>query len=93
MTSNLRTKSILITTAIIAAILLPISAASAETAVEAAVKQYSEATERAKAEYEAKVKAARDACIIKLKAEMTALTKAGDLDAALKVREKIAALV
>ena len=52
-----------------------------EDAVAAAEKKYNAAIEQAKKDY-----------VTALKAEMTRLTKAGDLDGALKVRDKIATL-
>lgn len=63
----------------------------AET-IDDAEKQYQAQLETAKKDFDAKSKLAKDQFIAKLKAEMTRLTKAGDLDGALKVREKVVAL-
>lgn len=52
-------------------------------------KEYQEALVKAKAEYEAKVKLLNEDYIKKLKDQLVVLTKAGDLDAALAVREKM----
>ena len=55
-------------------------------------KEYNAAVEKIKADADAKLKMARDTFVAKLKAEMAARTKAGDLDGAMKVKEQIAAL-
>ena len=52
-------------------------------------KEYNAAVEKANAERDAKVKAVRDAFVAKLKVEMAARTKAGDLDGAIKIRDRI----
>lgn len=59
-------------------------------AVEKAEKDYVAATEKIKADADAKLKAAKEALCAKLKFEMGAKTRAGDLDGALKIRERIA---
>jgi hypothetical protein len=68
-------------------VLLGFAAVQAEDQAEA---EYNRAVEKAKSEYDAKVKIAKDKYAASLKAEMDALTKKGDLDGALKVREKLA---
>jgi len=55
-------------------------------------KEYQTAVEKAKAEFDAKVKVAKDKYAVALKSEMEAATKKGDLDGALALRTKLAAL-
>lgn len=55
-------------------------------------KEYQTAVDKAKAEFDAKVKVAKDKYVSSLKVEMTDLTKKGDLDGAVKIRDKIAGL-
>lgn len=55
-------------------------------------KEYQTALDKAKAEYDAKVKVAKDKYVKDLKVEMDAATKKGDLDGAIKMRDKIVEL-
>lgn len=66
--------------------------AKAEDAPLPGEKEYNAGAEKAKAEYDAKLKALKDAFVSKLKAEMTTRTKAGDLDGAIKAKNKISLL-
>jgi hypothetical protein len=59
---------------------------------EQAEKDYQSAVDKAKAEFDAKVKVAKDKLVATLKVEMDAATKKGDLDGALKLRDRIAEL-
>jgi hypothetical protein len=73
---------------------LSVFAAIAATAGELAPGEqvYNQALERAKATYDREVKLARDSFVRALKAEQTRLTQKGDLEGAIKFRDKIASL-
>lgn len=70
--------------------------AVAEDAVEIAEKQYKASVDQAKTVlaaaqkvYDDKVKAAKEVLAVKLKAEIAAKTRAGDLDGALKIKARL----
>src|SRR5688572_13874107 len=73
------------------AVVVPMVSFAAEPG-DAAEKEFVDTVAKAKTEYDAKIKVAKAELTKKLTTEMTEITKKGNLDNALKLRERIKAL-
>lgn len=90
--ASLRAPSGILFVVLVLIVLAPLlRAADSPTAdpLEAAERRYLGALEKAKIDYDVKVRSAKEQYVRQLKAEMTVRTRKGDLEGALKVREKI----
>ncbi|HYG73395.1 MAG TPA: hypothetical protein VEK08_00075 [Planctomycetota bacterium] len=73
-------------------LLVVASSAIAEDALEKAEQEYNTTIEAAKIEFDSKCRVAKEKLVPLLKAELSEATKRGDLDRALKLRDRVRAL-